>query len=132
MIAFASVDLPDPFGPIRALIEPDSTSRLTPLRISLPSAVTCRLRISSSANSTPVVWVEVVRYAGLTAAALGAGAGEGLAENAARSASVVPASALVTPPCTRVQRSLVEQAWSPSVSCEQETLPSGSAWKHSI
>src|SRR5262245_1151915 len=55
MIAFASVDLPDPFGPIRAWIEPLSTSRLTPLRISLPSAVTCRSRISRSANSTPVV-----------------------------------------------------------------------------
>src|SRR5215212_2710165 len=53
MIALASVDLPEPFGPIRAWIEPFSTSRLTPLRISLPSAVTCRLRISSSANSAP-------------------------------------------------------------------------------
>src|SRR5215207_3046188 len=55
MIELARVDLPEPFGPIRAWIEPFSTSRLTPLRISLPSAVTCRLRISSSANSTPVV-----------------------------------------------------------------------------
>ena len=55
MIALASVDLPEPFGPIRAWIDPASTSRLTPLRISLSSAVTCRLRISSSANSTPVV-----------------------------------------------------------------------------
>src|SRR5215208_3687542 len=53
MIALASVDLPEPFGPIRAWIEPFSTSRLTHLRISLPSAVTCRLRISSSANSAP-------------------------------------------------------------------------------
>src|SRR5436190_21907835 len=50
MIALARVDLPEPFGPIRAWIEPFSTSRPTPLRISLPSAVTCRLRISSSAN----------------------------------------------------------------------------------
>src|SRR5581483_6304272 len=50
MIAFARVDLPEPFGPIRAWIDPFSTSRLTPLRICLPSAVTCRLRISSSAN----------------------------------------------------------------------------------
>jgi hypothetical protein len=25
---------------------------------------------------------------------------------------------------------LVAQAWSPSVSCEQETLPPGSGWKH--
>src|SRR5918994_2502988 len=59
MIAFARVDLPEPFGPIKAWIEPFSTSRLTPLRISLPSAVTCRLRISSSANSTPKFGFEV-------------------------------------------------------------------------
>ena len=51
MIALARVDLPEPFGPISAWMLPPSTSRLTPLRISLPSAVTCRLRISSSANS---------------------------------------------------------------------------------
>src|SRR3954453_10854258 len=52
-IALARVDLPDPFGPIRAWMLPLSTSRLTPLRITLSSAVTCRLRISSSANSAP-------------------------------------------------------------------------------
>src|SRR3954447_10905977 len=51
MIALARVDLPEPFGPISAWMLPLSTSRLTPLRICLPSAVTCRLRISSSANS---------------------------------------------------------------------------------
>src|SRR3954454_21656188 len=50
MIALARVDLPEPFGPISAWMLPPSTSRLTPLRICLPSAVTCRLRISSSAN----------------------------------------------------------------------------------
>src|SRR5215216_7450749 len=54
MIALARVDLPEPFGPIRAWMLPLSTSRLTPLRICLPSAVTCRLRISSSAIGTPV------------------------------------------------------------------------------
>ena len=43
-----------------------------------------------------------------------------------------PASALVTPPCTRVHSSFVEQARSPSSSCEQSTLPSGVSWKHSI
>src|SRR5919106_2751996 len=65
MIAFARVDLPEPFGPIRAWIDPFSTSRPTPLRISLPSAVTCRLRISSSANSTPVVGLKfLLRGAG--------------------------------------------------------------------
>src|SRR3954453_17809141 len=46
MIAFASVDLPDPFGPIRAWISPLPTERSTPFRISLSSALTCRLLIS--------------------------------------------------------------------------------------
>src|SRR5665811_1218172 len=49
MIALARVDLPDPLGPIRAWTLPFSTSRSRPRRISLPSTVTCRLRISSSA-----------------------------------------------------------------------------------
>ena len=52
--------------------------------------------------------------------------------NSTSSASVVLASAFVTPPCTRVQSSFVAQAWSPSVSCEQSTRPSRSVWKHSI
>src|SRR5215211_6502764 len=55
MIALASVDFPDPLGPIRAWIWPFATSRSSPLRISLPSAVTCRFLISRSANSAPVV-----------------------------------------------------------------------------
>ena len=54
MIVFASVDLPDPLGPISAWTSPPSTVRSTPLRISLPSAVTCRSLISSSANSPSV------------------------------------------------------------------------------
>src|SRR4051794_5118840 len=48
MIALASVDLPDPFGPIRAWISPLPTERSTPFRISLSSALTCRLLISRS------------------------------------------------------------------------------------
>src|SRR5680860_1519062 len=55
MIALARVDLPEPFGPIRAWTLPFSTSRSSPRRISLPPALTCRLRISSSANVTPFV-----------------------------------------------------------------------------
>src|SRR6185437_10869063 len=55
MIALARVDLPDPFGPISACTLPFSTSRSRPRRISLPSALTCRLRISSSANFAPFV-----------------------------------------------------------------------------
>src|SRR5690242_18106358 len=53
MIAFASVDLPEPLGPISAWTLPFSTSRSRPRRISLSSALTCRLRISSSANFAP-------------------------------------------------------------------------------
>src|SRR5215211_4408746 len=50
---------------------------------------------------------------------------------ATRSATVVPVSALVTPPCTRVHSSFVAQLPS-SVSCEHSTRPSRSMWKHSI
>src|SRR5919199_5839028 len=49
MIAFASVDLPDPFGPIIAWTLPLSTVRSRPLRISRSAAVTCRFLISSCA-----------------------------------------------------------------------------------
>ena len=140
MIAFASVDLPEPFGPIRAWMRPFSTSRSSPLRISL-----------SSARHVQVADLKLCQFGsfGVRFAGLGLGgagdralrarrrltpfaAGECCSANSTRSASVVPDSALVTPPCTRVQSSFVAQAWSPSVSCEQETLPSGSAWKHSI
>src|SRR4051794_8144492 len=48
MIAFASVDLPEPFGPISAWISPLPTDRSTPFKISLSSALTCRSRISIS------------------------------------------------------------------------------------
>src|SRR6185437_13242546 len=45
----ASVDLPEPFGPIRAWISPRLMSRSTPLRISRSSVRTCRSLISRSA-----------------------------------------------------------------------------------
>src|SRR5215213_8124661 len=51
MMVFASVDLPEPLGPIRAWTSPRSTFRSTPRRISLPSTVTCRFWISRSAIS---------------------------------------------------------------------------------
>src|SRR4051794_6729063 len=57
MIVEASVDLPEPLGPMRAWISPLLTSRSTPLRISRSSTRTCRLRISRSANG--------LSYAGL-------------------------------------------------------------------
>src|SRR4029079_2480185 len=59
MIALARVDLPDPLGPIRAWTFPFSTSSSRPLRICLSSALTCRLRISSSANFAPFLGFEV-------------------------------------------------------------------------
>src|SRR3954464_6303458 len=49
MIVEASVDLPEPLGPIRAWISPLLTSRSTPLRISRSSTRTWRFRISRSA-----------------------------------------------------------------------------------
>src|SRR5689334_10280942 len=49
MIALASVDLPDPFGPMRAWNSPGRTWRSTPLRICLSAAVTWRFLICSSA-----------------------------------------------------------------------------------
>src|SRR4051812_16035078 len=49
MIAFASVDLPEPLGPIIAWISPERTWRSTPLRICLSPAATCRFLISRSA-----------------------------------------------------------------------------------
>src|SRR5918994_1638981 len=48
MIAFASVDLPEPFGLISAWNSPARTCRSTPLRICLSAAVTCRFLIWSS------------------------------------------------------------------------------------
>src|SRR3954453_2788256 len=48
MIALASVDLPEPFGPISAWISPLPTARYPPLRISLSSARTCKFLISRS------------------------------------------------------------------------------------
>src|SRR3954466_16096537 len=48
MIAFASVDLPEPFGPISAWNSPARTCRSTPLRICLSPALTWRFLIWSS------------------------------------------------------------------------------------
>src|SRR5919108_1296822 len=50
MSAYASVDLPEPFGPMTAWISVVSTARSTPLTISVPSSSeTCRFFSSSSA-----------------------------------------------------------------------------------
>src|SRR3954449_4791777 len=50
MIVEASVDLPEPLGPMSAWISPLLTERSTPRRISRSSTRTCRLRISRSAK----------------------------------------------------------------------------------
>ena len=48
----ASVDLPEPFGPIRAWTSPGRTVRSTPWRISTPSSLeTCRSTTSKSGVS---------------------------------------------------------------------------------
>src|SRR5215218_1897564 len=52
--AFASVDLPEPFGPISAWNSPERTCRSTPLRICLSPAETCRFLISRSAMVSEV------------------------------------------------------------------------------
>ena len=49
MITFDRVDLPEPFGPIRACVSPCFTIRSIPLRISLPSTSAWRSTISSVA-----------------------------------------------------------------------------------
>src|SRR4029079_5351243 len=50
MRAYASVDFPEPLGPMIACFCPRSTSRSTPLTISVPSSsATCRFLISSCA-----------------------------------------------------------------------------------
>src|SRR3954454_13780234 len=49
MIALASVDLPEPLGPIRAWNSPERTCRGSPRRMDFSPALTCRLRISRSA-----------------------------------------------------------------------------------
>src|SRR5713226_4152467 len=48
MIVSASVLLPEPLGPMIAWTSPERMTRSIPLRISLPSTVTCRSVISRS------------------------------------------------------------------------------------
>src|SRR5215204_891407 len=67
MSAYASVDLPDPFGPMIAWTSFGSTTRSTPLTISVPSSsATCRFLISSSAKfvrpSALVEWRKAAEF----------------------------------------------------------------------
>src|SRR6266498_2161521 len=57
---FASVDFPLPFGPISAWVSPWRTVRSMPFRISLPSTVAWRPRISSSTVVAGASFVAVV------------------------------------------------------------------------
>src|SRR5918912_1641348 len=54
MRTLASVDFPEPFGPITAWPSPSRTVRSIPFRISLPSPLARRPRISSVAVATAV------------------------------------------------------------------------------
>src|SRR2546422_3145280 len=51
MITFASVDFPEPFGPMSACVSPWVTVRSIPCRMSLPSTDAFRPSISSTAGS---------------------------------------------------------------------------------
>src|SRR2546422_11113301 len=51
MSVWESVDLPEPLGPITACTSPLLMASVTPFRISLPSTLARRSRISKSANS---------------------------------------------------------------------------------
>src|SRR5258708_6409348 len=54
-LTFASVDLPEPLGPIIACISPFLIVRLIPFRISLPSMAACRFRISNMKMIAPYI-----------------------------------------------------------------------------
>src|SRR5579875_3244583 len=54
MSAQESVLLPEPLGPITACTSPLFKARETPFRISRPSTLTCRFRISKSAKFLPL------------------------------------------------------------------------------
>ena len=86
----------------------------------LSAARTWRLRISRSAMCFPCRWCE----SDGDGSPSGAKAAAVRSEKATSSASVVWASALMTPPCTRVHSSLVAQAWPWSSTCEHSTRPS--------
>src|SRR3990172_3319554 len=58
MITFASVDLPEPFGPMSAWVSPCITVRSIPFRMSLPSTEAVRPRISSVAASVTVLHLD--------------------------------------------------------------------------
>src|SRR5215216_3938323 len=60
MSVLASVDLPDPFGPMSACVSPRFTVRSTPWRISRSSVRTCRFWISSNCLFSLPKWLDEV------------------------------------------------------------------------
>src|SRR5436309_3367352 len=63
MIAYESVDFPDPFGPMIACTWFDATSRSTPLTISVPSSsATCRFSSLSVATLCASVSLELAGF----------------------------------------------------------------------
>ena len=112
MIALASVDLPEPFGPhqrVDLALRDLEVEALEDLLVLGAHVQVADLQLSQLSS---VSGVRKSRSAlGDAADRLAAGRGPA---NSTSSASVVPASALVTPPWTRVQSSFVAQAWSPS------------------
>src|SRR4051812_10856965 len=66
----ASVDLPEPLGPMSACTSPDATSRSTPRRISMPATDACRfetrrmLMVAPSEGDHHVVAVDPDRVDG--------------------------------------------------------------------
>src|SRR2546422_585503 len=65
MRAFASVLLPEPFGPMTAWTSPLFKLSDTPFRISRPSTLARRSLISKSANSLPLIRGDLVRTGGV-------------------------------------------------------------------
>src|SRR6476619_780198 len=56
MRTWASVDFPEPFGPMMAWTSPFERSRSIPFRISAPSIDECRLRMTRSGNTVLMDW----------------------------------------------------------------------------
>ena len=63
-MVLASVDFPEPLGPMRACSSPSSTTRSTPRRISWSSTSTCR---SSMLSTSPLAsWASGARFSAVT------------------------------------------------------------------
>ena len=93
MIALASVDLPEPFGPIRAWISPRATVEVDPLEDLLVLGGHVQVLDLELSHSTPFVAVAVCGGAQAAPAATVLGFRRRGSANSTSSASVVRASA---------------------------------------